>query len=191
MKIKSDKILRVIIALCEAAIGIPLLINAQALTTIIFMAIGAFLGVFGIINIIGYFRVPSEQAAFSQKLALGLIAIVGGIFCIVYSGDMGKFQVFLYGLFTLILGIFKIQWTVNLIRLHIQRWYILGISTLITVIFSVIIIFNVKAAFEAFSLFIAISLIVESIADLAAVIFSGTLEDSNKNKEIPDDSSNS
>lgn len=175
---KSEKTLRIIIAICEAIIGIPLLINPQAFTTVIFIAIGVFLVIFGGINVIEYFRIPAAQAVFSQKLSLGVITAAAGIFCALNAGNMMTFQVLLYGIFTLILGIVKIQWTVNLVRLRINKWYIMGISALVTIIFSIIIICNLKAVFETVSLFIAISLIVEAVADLIAVIFSGSPDES-------------
>lgn len=178
MKTKSEKTLRIIIALCEAVIGIPLLINPQAFTTIIFIAIGVFLVIFGGINVIGYFRMTTEQAVFSQKLTLGIISAAAGIFCALNAQNMMTFQVLLYGIFTLVLGIVKVQWTVNLLRMRMNKWYIMGISALVTIVFSIIIICNLKAVFETISLFIAISLIVEAVADLLSVIFSGTSDGS-------------
>lgn len=158
----------IITCVVEFAIGIILLINPIAFTSGVIMIAGIILALIGLVNIIGYFRTSPKEALEKNGFAKGLIFILAGIFCIFKSEwFISTFPVLtiLYGIFNLITGIIKIQWSINRIRLK-QQWIFSVIDALLTLIFSVIILLNPFATTLILWNFIAITLLIEAFMDI-------------------------
>lgn len=122
----SSKISSIILSLCEAIIGILLLVNPVDFTTGIIIFLGIVLLIVGITSVVQYFRTEPEAAALKQGLTRGCIEILIGLFCIIKSGwFIATFPILtiLYGIGVLIAGIAKVQWTVDKIRLKIKKWF--------------------------------------------------------------------
>lgn len=170
----SSKVSSIILSVCEAIIGILLLINPVGFTTGIIIFLGIVLLIMGIANIVQYFRTAPEAAAGEQGLTLGCIKTLGGLFCILRSGwFIATFTILtiLYGIGTLIAGIAKIQWTVDKIRLKMKKWFWTVIGATLTIVCAVIILCNPFSSTAALWMFIAITLIVEAVVDIVAAIF--------------------
>lgn len=169
----SSKINSIVMSLCEIVIGILLFVNPVGFTKGIIIALGIVLLLMGVSGIVGYFRAKPAEAAVSQKLANGILAIVAGIFCIVKSDwFIVTFPILtvLYGIGTLILGISKVQWTVDMLRLKIKKWYWAAISAVLTVICAVIILLNPFVTTTVLWSFTAVTLIIEAVVDIIAVV---------------------
>lgn len=173
MKVTS-KISRIILAVCEAIIGIVLLVNPIGFTTGIITFLGILLLLFGAVSVVQYFRTMPEAAALEQKLARGLLMALIGLFCIFNSGwfiTAFPLLTVIYGAVTLITGIVKIQWTVDMVRVKAQRWFWAGINAALTIVCAVIILCNPFSSAAVLWIFVAATLIVEAILDLIAAIF--------------------
>lgn len=72
-------------------------------------------------------------------------------------------QTILYGIATLINGLFKVQITVDLLRSQWSRWGWAAISTMLTILAAIIILMNPFTSSLVLWTFIAITLIVEAI----------------------------
>ncbi len=173
-----------IVALCEIACGVLLLINPIGFSSSIIIGIGVVLFVMGVISTVSYFRTDPYDAAKKQSLAKGLVGIAAGIFCITGFGIIiAAFPLLsvLYGAAMLVVGIVKLQWTVDLIRLKQAKWWLSGISAVITIVFAVIVMCNPFGAAVAVLNFAGISLICGAALDIAALIIGGS-----RNPEKPD-----
>lgn len=169
-----SKVSSIILSLCEVAIGILLLVNPVGFTTGIIVSMGIILLIFGIINVVQYFRENPEAAALKQELTRGCIEILAGLFCIIKSGwFLAAFPVLtaLYGIGILIAGISKVQWTVDMIRLKTKKWFWMAISAVLTIVCAVIILCNPFSSAAVMWIFIAVTLIVEAIIDIIATLF--------------------
>lgn len=178
---KSSKIGKLIIALCELAIGIVLLISPVRFTTAIISILGVLVLAAGIVNVLRYFKDTPDEAARGKNLAQGLLEVISGLFCIFKSNwFIVTFPLLtvLYGVITLIGGISKVQWTVDLIRMKVGKWFWAAISAALTLVCSAIILCNPFTSTAVLWIFIAVTLIVEAVADVLVVIF--TKEDSAK-----------
>lgn len=186
-KIDTGKVLtplgKFILALCELGCGILLLIDHIGFTTVILNAIGAILLVAGLIGVINYFRTPAETAWQHQGFAKGVIGMLLGGFMI--FGSMLIIAAFplltvLYGVGILTTGVFKLEWTIDMLRLKRRGWWITGITALISVACAAVMIGDPWGMTLAVWTFSSISMIVSALGDIIAAI----IEMSAKNSEI-------
>lgn len=171
---KSTKISKLVIAICELAIGIVLFIHPVSFTTAIITILGILVFIAGILCVFHYFKASPAEAARGNDLTQGLLEVSAGLFCIFKSNwFIVTFPLLtvLYGVIMLIGGISKIQWTVDLLRMNADKWFWAAISAVITIICSGVILCNPFTSTEVLWTFIAVTLIVEAAADVLVVIF--------------------
>lgn len=171
---KNEVINNVVMALCELGIGILLLVDPVGFTVWIFISLGIALIVMGLMEIVSYFRSESVSVFKRQELAIGLAEIAAGCFCIFqYDWFIVTFPLLtiLYGVLILLTGFVKIQWTVDMLRLKEKKWYLAGISAVLSLVFAGVILANPFTSTAVLWTFAAVSLIVEAVVDVVALIF--------------------
>ncbi len=164
----------VILCLCEVVVGILLFVNPVGFTAGIIIALGAVLIVAGVVNVVNYFRQDPAEAALGSRLAAGLASILAGLFCVTHSHWFivtFPLLTILYGVVILVSGLVKAQWAVDLARQKLRHWCWMALSAALTLIFAAIILLNPFATTAVLWIFVAISLIVEAVADLVTAIF--------------------
>lgn len=164
----------IILCLFEVLVGILLLIDPIGFTSGIIIAFGIVLLVTGLISVIGYFRMDALEAASSQALVKGLIALAAGAFCVFKAQWFiitFPLLTILYGVAVLGAGFAKIQWTVDAIRLKLDKWFLPALSAVISLLCAIIILSNPFASTLALWMFTGISLIVEAVFDVVALFF--------------------
>lgn len=170
---KNEVVNTVMMALCELGVGILLLVDPIGLTRWIFIALGIVLVVMGALETITYFRTEPGMA-FGKYLATGMAEIAAGWFCMFqYGWFIVTFPLLtiLYGILILLTGFFKVQWTVDMIRLKQEKWYLAAASALLSLAFAWVILSNPFASTAALWMFVAISLIVEAFVDVFVLLF--------------------
>jgi len=164
----------ILTCIAEIIIGILLLINPVGFTAGIIMTLGIVLAIMGISSIVGYFRTVPEEAAQGSGLMKGLLLIGSAFVCLFKTqwliAAFPLITVF-YGVMILIVGISKLQWAVDLLRLKQKYWYVALIGAILSVIFAAVILMNPFASTGVLWAFIAVSLIVEAIMDILTFIF--------------------
>lgn len=171
---KASKFSKLILALCELILGVVLLIDPVKFTSIIISVSGLLLLAGGLVGILRYFKASPEMAAQGQDLTQGILGVLAGLFCVIKSDwFIVTFPLLtvLYGVITLVTGISKIQWTVDLVRNRAEKWFWAAISAAITLICSAVILGNPFTSTVALWTFIAITLIVEAVFDVVVAIF--------------------
>lgn len=162
-----------IMCIAEAVIGILLLINPIGFTSGIISALGIVLALLGAKELVGYFKAEPDDAATGSGLAKGLLFAVTGIFC------MFKAEWFIitfpiltvfYGVLTLVGGISKIQWAVDMLRQKQKYWHIEVLGAVLTIVFAILILTNPFASTAILWTFIGVSLIAEAIIDILAFV---------------------
>lgn len=164
---------RIVLCLIEVIIGILLLVNPVGFTSGIIIALGVIFLAFGIFEIVKYFRTSAVDAALQQSFVKGLLGIIFGLFLIIKSDwFIVTFPVLtiLYGIANLLIGLFKVQLTVDAIRLGFH-WAWTAFSAIVTLAFAVIILLNPFDTTVFLWKFIAITLMVEAILDLLSILF--------------------
>lgn len=162
-----------VMCIAEAVIGILLLINPIGFTSGIIITLGIALALTGAKELVGYFKADAEAAAAGSGLAKGLLLAVSGIFCMFkaewFIVTFPILTVF-YGILTLIGGISKIQWAVDMYRKKQNYWYIEVLGAVLTILFAILILTNPFASTAILWTFIGISLIAEAIIDILAFV---------------------
>lgn len=158
----------------ELLIGILLLINPLGFTSVIIIVLGIVLTILGIISVVTYFRTEPKEASRKNGLANGLLLILLGLFCIFkaewFIVTFPVLTIF-YGILTLISGISKIQWTVDMLRTKQEDWFVTVISTFLTLMFAILILCNPFASTAIHWKFIAVTQIIEAAVDLIIYVF--------------------
>ncbi len=150
-------------------------------TASIIIAAGVALMVDGLLNVIRYFRSSPEEAAASRLLMRGLIALLAGGFCTFNPGwFVAAFPVIaiLYGITILIVGLGKVQNTMDMIRGKNSKWWLGAISAVISIVCALVIIKNPFSSTVVLWYFVGISLIVEAVIDLLTLIISRIIDGS-------------
>ncbi len=163
----------IIIALIEAVVGILLLINPTGLAIFIIRAFGILMVIPGIFSIIRYFSEKAEISALGGGLFFGVLECLFGGFCALHpQWFVVTFPVLtvVYGVGVLMLGVYKLQWCVDMLRLKAKYWYLMGISSLLSVVFGIAILIDPFTATEALWMFIAITVIIGAVADIIVAI---------------------
>lgn len=174
MKKIKEHLPTLILCAIELVVGVLLLVNPLQFTEGIIRALGICLVLYGASNAAGYFHMPPEEAAMQQKLAIGVGAILLGVFCVFRSGwFMVTFPVLsiLYGLFILVSGIGKVQWAVDLFRLGRKFWFLAGINAAVSLICAAAILYNPVEAVTFMWILTAIVLLIAGALDLCTVFF--------------------
>ncbi len=173
MKKGSNKLVSMILALIELAIGVLLLIDPAQFVYNIILGAGVLLIAIAVFCIVKYFFTPAVEAAQGQLFLIGAVSLIGGIICIWKTAIIFskiKWLVLLCGIAILVLGIGKVQQTIDMIRLKMGRWLFQAISAALSLIFGLIIVFNPFASVAAFWTFAGIALIVAAAADIVAFV---------------------
>lgn len=162
--------------LFEILVGILLLVRPVGFTSGIIIAAGIVSLVVGLYNVVKYFRTDAETAAMGQLLVKGLVALLGGIFCIANTNWLiATFPALtiIYGVVILITGFGKVQKTVDLIRAKNRRWFLGAISAIISIVCAVVILNNPFTSTAVLWMFTGITLIIEAVFDAVACIATG------------------
>ncbi len=173
----------ILLCISEIIIGILLLIDPVSFTSGIVIACGIILILIGLISIIKYFFMDIEEAIMSQNLLKGFVLLLAGALCVLnYKWIFATFSLLtiIYGAVILLVGLGKIQWTVNMIRLKKEKWFLMGISALISIICAIVIMTNPFATTAILWRFTGISLIIEAVFDVVSLILN------RQKKEIKD-----
>lgn len=162
------------LSVIEILVGILLLTSPIRFTVWIIVIAGIILTLTGIIKIIGYFRSSAEEAILQKSLSFGILAVLLGLWCIFRSEwfiALFPLLTTLYGVMVLISGVTKLQWTADMIRLKRRHWGWMALSSTITLVCAVIILQHPFAATATLWMFIGITMIVEAVFDIIAVVF--------------------
>ena len=161
-------------SIVELIIGILLLINPIGFTSGIIICAGVVLSIMGISSLIKYFRDEPDEAAKTHNFSKGTMILLLGIFCMFKSEwfiTTFPLLTVIYGIFTLITGITKLQGTIDMKRADNKYWYVALISSTLTLICAIFILANPFATTAVLWTFIAVTLIIEAVMDILTFAF--------------------
>lgn len=164
-------------AVCELVVGVLLFINPTGFTTSIITVFGALLTIMGVIQILKYFKKSPEDGAEDRSMTMGLLKILAGLFCALRSDWLiSAFPVLtiLYGVGSLVLGAFKMQTTVDLLRLK-KSWVGSAVSTAVTLLCGAILLLHPPGSAKARWILLAASLVVGAVLDIGSICFFGKI----------------
>lgn len=180
MKTLKESASGIILCLFELIVGILLLINPVEFTSMIITISGIVLIIIGIVLVIKYFRTNAEKAALSQTLVKGLLALLAGCFCVLKTEwFIATFPILtiLYGISVLVIGIGKIQLTVDMLRLKRKKWFWAAINAVVSIICAIVILSTPFTSTAVLWVFTGVSILVEGILDIVTLVMSKVAKD--------------
>lgn len=119
----------------------------------------------GIFFTISYFFRNPETSYFRDDLVIGVLAIMSGL-VLVFKTDMVQTLVpILFGVFVTISGCRKLQDSVDLKRMGVEKWWVLLIVALVNIGLGVLLFFEPFAA-ELLLILIGVGLVFSGLTDL-------------------------
>lgn len=160
----------IVAGLVELLIGILLFVDPEGFTSGILKAVGVILFLCGVVCLIRYFNTEPVQAVLEQNFSKGLIMILLGVLFVLWTETIMTLFPFarLCGAAILIIGVVKLQQSVDLLRLKARFWFLAGVNALLAIVFAVIILNDPPILWQL----AAISLIVEAVLDIAVLFLS-------------------
>ena len=157
----------------EILVGILLLIDPVGFTSGIIVVFGIIFALVGAVNLFRYFRTDAQKASQESGLAKGLIFVIFGLFC---SFQTEWFIVtfplltVLYGILTLISGVSKVQWAVDMLRAKQKYWFVEVIGAALTIVSAILILTNPFTTTAILWTFVGVTMIVEAVVDVIAFV---------------------
>ena len=176
MKALKENFSIILIGIAELVVGILLLIDPSKFTEGIIITLGLALNVLGVLAIIKYFRSKPEEAALGQQLFKGLMFISVGLFCVLnfsWFTRYSEIMSLMYGAALFLIGLSKIQWASDVIRLKKGNCLYPALGAALSIILGIIIIANPFG--EGLSTFTAIALIAGGAYDFFSLIYGSIL----------------
>ena len=157
-----------LLAVCELALGILLLVSPEGFTMAVIVAVGILFVISGLLNMISYIRLPKEEAMMTWKFSAGAAGITLGVLAILHRDyllqEIAKLTL-IYGLILMLLAFLKLQITVDAIRARQRYWYLMAISFLMTTLFCRLLVMNTYSKEKTAWIVTGIILIVIAIFD--------------------------
>ena len=168
MKFIKQNWAAIVTILVMVLVGILLLVNPATFAIGIVKIAGVVLFLWGVYDLIRYFRTPAAVAARGSAFFSGITMVTLGAYC--FFGSDWFVKVFpvlavLYGIFQVLIGFRKLQRMVDALRLGRPLWWMRAISAGITLLFGFVIAFNPTMTMMSVWVFTGITLIIEGILD--------------------------
>ena len=115
----------------------------------------------------------AEKMVIKQLLFKGLLLIILGVLCVTQYGVLLAalpFVTWVYAIAMLILAAYKVQCTVDILRLSGIRWYFPAISAALAVVLALFILLNPNTAMNIVWGFMGVSIILEAGLEIATII---------------------
>ena len=176
MKALKENFSIILIGIAELVVGILLIIDPKKFTDGIIITLGLALNVLGVLAIIKYFRSKPEEAVLGQQLFKGLMCISIGLFCVLNFSWFTKYSEImslLYGAALFLIGLSKIQWASDILRLKKGSCLYPALGAALSIILGIIIIANPFG--EGLTTFTSLALIAGGAYDFFALIYGSIL----------------
>lgn len=172
-KFLTSKIGNILLCIAEIIVGVLLLVNPDAVTSAFIIGAGAVMILTGIVFCTLYFVGEAEKMVIKQLLFKGLLLIILGVLCVTQYGVLLAalpFVTWVYAIAMLILAAYKVQCTVDILRLSGIRWYFPAISAALAVVLALFILLNPNTAMNIVWGFMGVSIIFEAGLEIATII---------------------
>ena len=156
----------IILSICFVILSLFLIFKPDTSLNVVFIFLGIFLVILGIIHTVSYFSSTKETKTFSFELIEGLICIILGM-VIVFNPSMIKaFLPIMVGCWIITNSVLKIQFGFNLKSADNPSWKIILISSILNLIFGIVMVFNPFATMAALTIICGIMLLVSELINI-------------------------
>ena len=175
--IKQLKWSIIVMAIAYIVLGVVLIMYPSQVQKLISYILAFALIAMGIVNLIQYTRLDTNQIVNSYDLVLGFSTMIGGILIIINVERFEQLVFIVMGFMILVSGVMKLQSSVNLMRLRSTSWQVPFAMAMIGIVYGIIMLINPFGAGGFFFAMMGIGFILSGITDIiVSVMFSVRLK---------------
>ena len=175
--IKQLKWSIIVMAIAYIVLGVVLIMYPSQVQKLISYILAFALIAMGIVNLIQYTRLDTNQIVNSYDLVLGFSTMIGGILIIINVERFEQLVFIVMGFMILVSGVMKLQSSVNLMRLRSTNWQVPFAMAMIGIVYGIIMLINPFGAGGFFFAMMGIGFILSGITDIiVSVMFSVRLK---------------
>ena len=175
--IKQLKWSIIVMAIAYIVLGVVLIMYPSQVQKLISYILAFALIAMGIVNLIQYTRLDTNQIVNSYDLVLGFSTMIGGILIIINVERFEQLVLIVMGFMILVSGVMKLQSSVNLMRLRSTNWQVPFAMAMIGIVYGIIMLINPVGAGGFFFAMMGIGFILSGITDIiVSVMFSVRLK---------------
>lgn len=126
---------------------------------------------FGIVKIFAYFSEDKYNIAFQFDLALGLFSVIVGFVVVAHPQWLLNILPIIFGILILVDSLFSLQASIDAKRFGFSKWFILLISSFISIAFGITLIFNPFESAVIITVFYGISCFLTGLEKLIVTIY--------------------
>ena len=167
----------IVMAIAYIVLGVVLIMYPSQVQKLISYILAFALIAMGIVNLIQYTRLDTNQIVNSYDLVLGFSTMIGGILIIINVERFEQLVLIVMGFMILVSGVMKLQSSVNLMRLRSTSWQVPFAMAMIGIVYGIIMLINPFGAGGFFFAMMGIGFILSGITDIiVSVMFSVRLK---------------
>lgn len=167
---KTAKIGYIVLSAVLCVLGLVLILFPEFSASMLGVACGIVLILFGIVKLVGYFSRDLYRLAFQYDLASGCLLILLGIVMLLRPDSLLNFICVALGIYILTDGLFKIQIAVDARRFGLRRWWLILTEAILAAILGLVLIFRLTDSARVLTVFLGITMLAEGILNLSTVI---------------------
>lgn len=169
--VKKWKWIFIGIAFAMIILGLCLIIWPHISATVLCYLFGALILITGIVRIVCYIRRGVSAFFHYYELPLGILDILLAVFFFSRSRYVILVLPIVIGIMILVDSIFELQMAIDLRRLGLGRWWSMLVLSVLSILFSFLLVLNPFEGSVTLMVFIGLSLIVDGIQSLCSVIY--------------------
>lgn len=159
------------ISLAMMILGLCLVIWPYISAKVLCCLFGVLILITGIVRIVCYTRRGVSTFFHYYEFPLGLLDILLAVFFFSRSQHVILVLPIVIGIMIMIDSIFKLQMAIDLKRLGLRKWWSMLLLSILSILFSFLLILDPFEGSMTLMIFIGLSLIVDSIQSLCSVIY--------------------
>ena len=167
---KTAKIGYIVLSAVLCVLGLVLILFPEFSASMLGVACGIVLILFGIVKLVGYFSRDLYRLAFQYDLACGCLLILLGAVMLLRPDSLLNFICVALGIYILTDGLFKIQIAVDARRFGLRRWWLILTEAILAAILGLVLIFRLTDSTRVLTVFLGITMLAEGILNLSTVI---------------------
>lgn len=167
---KTAKIGYIVLSAVLCALGLVLILFPEFSASMLGVACGIVMILFGIVKLVGYFSRDLYRLAFQYDLASGCLLILLGIVMLLRPDSLLNFICVALGIYILTDGLFKIQIAVDAKRFGLRGWWLILTEAILAAVLGLVLIFRLTDSARVLTVLLGITMLAEGILNLSTVI---------------------
>ena len=167
---KTAKIGYIVLSAVLCVLGLVLILFPEFSASMLGVACGIVLILFGIVKLVGYFSRDLYRLAFQYNLACGCLLILLCAVMLLRPDSLLNFICVALGIYILTDGLFKIQIAVDARHFGLRCWWLILTEAILAAILGLVLIFRLTDSARVLTVLLGITMLAEGILNLSTVI---------------------